>query len=76
MNREHTMPHTVVLPIELYPPLYYSGMIRTFNIKHQKFRTYLLVYGILKSVNFYKNNNKYIKLKVKIEFSLIIYLIK
>ena len=21
LNREHTMPHTVVLPIELYPPL-------------------------------------------------------
>lgn len=20
LNREHTMPHTVVLPIELYPP--------------------------------------------------------
>ena len=51
LNRELTVPHTVALPIELYPPkiiiiLYYSGMIRTFNCKYQKFMTYLLVYGI------------------------------
>ena len=26
----------------------YSGMIRTFNVKYQKFMTCLLVYGILK----------------------------
>ena len=51
-NRKLTVPHTVVLPIELYPPLFavdfvcYSGMIRTFNSKYQKFMTYLLVYGI------------------------------
>ena len=55
MNREHIVPHTIALPIELYPPklfnilnIYiYLGMIRTFNIKYQKFMTYLLVYGIL-----------------------------
>ena len=62
LNRELTVPHTVVLPFELYPPVYaiknnttilkqkiifsYPGMIRTFNTKYQKFMTYLLVYGI------------------------------
>lgn len=55
------MPHTVVLPIELYPPLvpsygdkiqnielrlYYAGVIRTLNNKYQKPMTCLLVYSI------------------------------
>jgi hypothetical protein len=31
--------------LKLYPP-YYSGMIRTFISKYQKFMTYLLVYEI------------------------------
>ena len=44
-NREHTVPHTVALPIELYPPDY-VGVIRTLNNKYQKFMTYLLVYNI------------------------------
>ena len=38
-NRELTVPHTVVLPIELYPP-YYVGVIRTPISKYQKFMTY------------------------------------
>ena len=46
-NREHTVPHTAVLPIELYPPKVYVGVIRTLNSKYQKFMTYLLVYNIL-----------------------------
>ena len=44
-NREHTVPQTVDLPIELYPP--YVGVIRTLNSKYQKFMTYRLVYNIL-----------------------------
>ena len=50
LNREHTVPHTVVLPIELYPPLsfrfYYAEVIRTPNNKYQKPMTCLLVYSI------------------------------
>ena len=38
-NRELTVPHTVVLPIELYPPSY-VGVIRTPISKYQKFMTY------------------------------------
>ena len=45
-NRELTVPHTVVLPTELYPP-YYVGVIRTLIGEYQKFRTYLLVNNIL-----------------------------
>ena len=53
LNRKLTVPHTVVLPIELYPPLvdktyfYYVGVIRTLIGKYQKFMTYRLVYNIL-----------------------------
>ena len=43
-NREHTVPQTVDLPIELYPP--YVGVIRTLNCKYQKFMTYPLVHNI------------------------------
>ncbi len=57
MNRELTVPHTVVLPIELYPPLYihiyinsYVEVIRTPMSKYQKFMTYLLVYNIFKCI--------------------------
>ena len=50
-NRELTVPHTVALPIELYPPSYfkytiYVGVTRTLNGKYQKFMTYRLVYNI------------------------------
>ena len=45
LNRKLTVPHTVVLPIELYLP--YVGVIRTLNGKYQKFMTYRLVYNIL-----------------------------
>ena len=42
LNRELTVPHTVVLPIELYPPkICYVGVIRTPISKYQKFMTYL-----------------------------------
>ena len=44
-NREHTVPQTVDLPIELYPP--YVGVIRTLNSKYQKFMTYPLVHNII-----------------------------
>jgi len=37
-------------------------MIRTFNVKHQKFMTYLLVYEILNK-NKNKNKNKLLKKK-------------
>ena len=53
LNWELTVPHTVVLPIELYPPLvyktypYYVGVIRTLIGKYQKFMTCRLVYNIL-----------------------------
>jgi hypothetical protein len=53
LNREHIVPHTIALPIELYPPkifhyiILYLEVIRTPNVKHQKFMTYLLVYEIL-----------------------------
>ena len=41
LNRELTVPHTVVLPIELYPPkICYVGVIRTPISKYQKFMTY------------------------------------
>ena len=51
LNRELTVPHTVVLPIELYSPFDYKwfdyvGVIRTLNSKYQKFMTYRLVYNI------------------------------
>lgn len=52
LNRKLTVPHTVVLPIELYPPLvnkiylYYVGVIRTLIGKYQKFMTCRLVYNI------------------------------
>ena len=47
LNREHIVPHTIVLPIELYPPKnIYVGVIRTLNNKYQKFMTYLLVNNI------------------------------
>ena len=50
-NRELTVPHTVVLPIELYPPFFllyinYVEVIRTPNSKYQKFMTYRLVNNI------------------------------
>ena len=44
LNRELTVPQTVVLPIELYPP--YVEVIRTPISKYQKFMTYRLVYNI------------------------------
>ena len=51
LNREPTVPHTVALPIELYPPLFffflYVGVNRTLMSKYQKFMTYRLVYNIL-----------------------------
>ena len=56
LNRGHTVPHTVVLPAELYLPLllyFYPEMIRTFNVKYQKFMTYLLVYEILLYIYIY-----------------------
>ena len=54
MNREFTIPHIVVLPIELYPPLKdyclyvitYVEVIRTPINKYQKFMTYRLVDNI------------------------------
>ena len=54
------MPHTVVLPIELYPPLKdyclyvitYVEVIRTPINKYQKFMTYRLVYNIF-MINLY-----------------------
>ena len=48
LNRKLTVPHTVVLPIELYSPciIIYVGVIRTLNSKYQKFMTYRLVYNI------------------------------
>ena len=49
MNREPTVPHTVALPIELYPP-FYAGVIRTPNGKYQKFMTYRLVYSIFREI--------------------------
>ena len=58
MNRELTVPHTVVLPIELYPPLKdyyvitYVEVIRTPINKYQKFMTYRLVYNIF-MINLY-----------------------
>ena len=49
LNRELTAPHTVALPIELYPPnKYYVGVIRTLNSKYQKFMTYPLVHKIFR----------------------------
>ena len=47
LNRELTVPHTVVLPIELYPPLFYVEVTRTLNNEYQKFTTYRLVHNIL-----------------------------
>jgi hypothetical protein len=32
LNREHTVPHTVVLPIELYPPMVPSYCDKIQNI--------------------------------------------
>ena len=52
LNRKHSVPHTVVLPIELYPP-YYVGVIRTLNSKYQKFMTYRLVYNIYLHITLY-----------------------
>ena len=72
LNRKHTVPHTVVLPIELYPPLYdiniiqiifisyYVGAIRTLNIKYQKFMTYLLVHNIYLPTTIYIYSNNFI----------------
>ena len=61
LNRELTVPHTVVLPIELHPPgvyfffflCYYVGVIWTLNSKYQKFMTYRLVHNICLSISFY-----------------------
>ena len=32
LNREHTVPHTVALPIELYPPLNFINLCKPLNI--------------------------------------------
>lgn len=68
LNRELTVPHTVVLPFELYPPnfiiinnknlitklLNYVEVIRTLNNKHQKFMTCRLVYNIPNTIENYR----------------------
>ena len=51
LNRELSVPQTVVLPFELYPPIFlycYVEVIRTPISKYQKFMTYLLVHNIFK----------------------------
>ena len=56
LNREPTVPHTVALPIELYPPLFfflYVGVNRTLMSKYQKFMTYRLVYNIFSFYTLY-----------------------
>lgn len=59
-NREHTVPQTADLPIELYPPCYVE-VIRTLNSKYQKFMTYLLVHNIVRRTRFERARSKKIK---------------
>jgi hypothetical protein len=42
-NRKQAVPQTDTLPIELYSPFVFEGVIRTPTCEYQKFRTYLLV---------------------------------